>query len=405
MKNYKVRSVANGQRKQFRKRVKKTHSRAKFVGFLYLVGTIVLTALAAMPLLATDVVKLGAADFWTVFTEEEASMTAMIAAGLYGAMFLGLVINVFKALSKLNWLYARTASRTYGLNRNVYAMNELGRVFSGTFASILNFHFLIYLVVGTATVDQMMLIVAIAGAVIHLLGGIWGGKASLFQVGPMGLVEEKREIGRFAPFVRNVLQLVVSCALIETFVALSTISSFVAADDMVTAITNDVVGFAIQAVIVISVLVLVKHATNTTEYSLEGRLAPGMKNFRVFTFFTAAASAGAIAMELAGDYTMMAVIAGAMFVIEIIMRKAPRFPEEKVKEEEEEEAPAAGMNAPNAPAAQNQINLGDNITLDDYFNQYYIKEGVILNNMNHPQYPQYPNYYVNSMPNDWGYMQ
>ena len=399
MKKYKVRSVVDAQRKQIKKRVKKTHARAKWVGFLYLLGTIALVALAAMPLMTTDVVTLGVMDFWTVFTEEDASLVAMIAAGLYGAMFLGMVINVIKAFTKLNWLFARTASRTYGLNRNVYAMNELGRIFSGSFAALLNFHFLIYLVVGTATVEQMMLIAAAVGAVFHFLCGLWGGKASLFEIGPMGLAEEKREIGRFAPFLRNLLQVAVSCALIQFFVELSTLSSFIVAEDIVTEIMNDVVGFAIQAVVVISILVLVKHATNTTEYSLEGRLAPGMKNFKIFIFFVLAASVAAIALAVA-DYTMMAIVSGAMFLVELIMIKLPRFPEEKISQDAEAETPAM----PVVPGMQSSYTLGDTITLDEYFNQYYIKEGVLLNNMNHPQYPQYPNYYVNSMPNDWVYM-
>ena len=417
MKSYRVKPMAKDPRLlEMKKRVKKMQARSKWAGFFYLIGTLALAGLAALPLLETDAAKLGVAEFWTTFLEE-ATLMQMIVAGLYGAMFIGLVINVIKAFSKLNWLFTRSASRTYGVNRNMYAMDELGHVFSGSLAAVLNFHFLIYLILGTANVAMMMLAAVGVGVVIHLLAGVIGGFVSLFEVGDFGIREVAREVGMLAPFVRNVLQIAVCCTLIQMFVGVATISSVIAADDIVGAIMGDVVGFAIQAALIICIMVLVKHAMNTTEYSIDGRLAPGMKNFKIFSFLTAVVAAAAMAL-IHLDYLYIAIVAGAMFLIEMIMRKAPRFPEEKIKPEPEEEVAPNGMQnpygpnpygpnpyGPNGPVYQSPYNIGDIITLDEYFNQYYIKEGVILNPYHHPQYPQYPNYFVNSMPGDWMYMQ
>lgn len=410
MKSYKVnsRAMTSTRRTAIRKRVKKTHCRAKWVGFLYLLGVIAIAALAIVPLnlMTSDIIKLNVMEFWTVFTEES-TLQAMVAAGLFGMMILALVINVFKALSKLNWLFTRKASRTYGLNRNVYAMHALGSVFSGSFAAFINCYFLIFLVLGKPTVDQTMWLIALGvGLVFHFLCGLWGGKASLFNEGPMGITEQRREVGRFAPFVRNLLQVATSIAICWLFTEISLVYKLFAAEDMIAALTADIILTAVQAVIIISAMVLIGHATNTTEYSMEGRYASGMKNSKIFTFFVLAASLAA--MFLLGEdtfdaYMMVAIVAGAMFLIELIMIKAPRFPDEISGKDDnvtEEEANAQSQSSVMGAYAE-----GDNVSLDEYFSQYYIKEGVILGNFHHPQYPMYPNYYMSSMPNDLSYMQ
>ena len=133
-------------------RIARNRGRAQFVGIVYLLSIIVLAAAACLPLF--DLGKqtsapVGVFAFWKEFMPANlkaikswSDLLPIVNAGIYALMLLIVVINVFRALGKLGWLFKKKASKTYGFNRNVYAMEDLGDIFSGSFAVILSTYFL-----------------------------------------------------------------------------------------------------------------------------------------------------------------------------------------------------------------------------------------------------------------------
>ena len=381
MKNYKKKKVPSQQGIHLKKRVAATRGRAEFIGIVYLLSIIALVGVAAfVPMLEAELAPLGVLSFWKVF--DWSNLTSLNTAEkiievsnavIYGLMLLGLVINIFKALSKLNWLFKKNGSQTYSFNRNVYAMEDLGEIFSGTFASIIIFHFLIYLICGEMTILWPTYVVLGGGVFIHFFCGLIGGGASYFDKDARGnLIERKRLIGLGAPFIRNLLQLIAVGGMIFFFVKGSELHTFISPLLEKGGIQNYIVpnwtGFisvGLQILTVIWIVVLLTHATNITEFSIEGTEAAGMKNFRIFSFFTFLTAGGtvvckylfgqaAFAVENACtvvelvktvDYNslIIAVIALVMFIIELIMSNMPRIPDGVADEDEadfdEEEQP------------------------------------------------------------------
>ena len=195
-----------------------------------------------------------------------------------------------------------------------------------------------------------------------------GGKCSYFDSDAQGnLIEQKRLIGRIAPLIRNLLQVAAVGGMLFFFLRTNVLSLLIAPLLQKGAfggyIKNNLTAFisaGLQILTIPSLFVLIKHATGTSEYSIEGTAASGMKNFRVFSFFVAlTAGATAVCRYLFGevgfglilengvtsvlvlkftDYksVMLAGIAFAMFVIELIMSGLPRFPENREEDEIEE---------------------------------------------------------------------
>lgn len=373
MKRYKKRNVPNQQGIYLKKRIAKTRGRAEFIGILYLLATFAVAAVACFPLLTSALASVGVKDFWKVFTlsalkdwRNAETFVKLASAALYGFMLFGLAINVIKALSKLNWLFKKKGSKTHSFNRNVYAMEDLGNIFSGSFASVINFYFLIYVLCGTAKLETVAYVFLGAGVLVHFFCGLIGGKASYFDSDSRGnLIEQKRLIGRFAPFLRNVLQICAVAGIGWFFLKANTLSDCIAPllerGAISAYVKPNLMGFvsvALQALTALCILVLVKHATGTSEYSIEGTEASGMKNFRVFSFFIVlTAGATAVCRYLFGEATFAFVevlsevgaggtvlsvlkykdydsliaagIAFVMFVIELIMSRMPRLPENR----------------------------------------------------------------------------
>ena len=353
--------------------IARTRSRAKFVGLIYLLGIIALAAVAALvplfDLTQQTLAPIGVLTFWQQFMPANfANLTSadaivkFVNAALYGLMLIGVVINVLRALGKLGWLFKKKASKTYGFNRNVYAMEDLGRIFSGSFAVILVTYFLIAVVSGQLYTNMMTLAVVGGGAFIHLFAGFIGGKVSYFDIIDGEIEVQERTVSRFPALFRNVLQLAAVGAILYYFMMVSTLHTVIGPLMEVGGIQNYVLGqpmaylsIVCQVLTLIFVLPLIKHATAITEYNIDGAYGPGMKTFRVFSFFTLL-SAGA---TFAGRYLLgeicftfnngvttfevaklfdlgsiiIAAIAFVMFVIELIMRKAPGHKEEKAKKE------------------------------------------------------------------------
>lgn len=386
--------------RQMKRRIRKTRGKAQRVGFLYLIGTILLAALAVLPTLnIPGIAVMG--DNTALWAELNLGANVdTICRVLYALMLLIVVINVFKAFSKLGWLYKKKASKTYGMNRNVFAMQSLGKLFSSSLAVIIINNFLIALLSGSyagaltnfdafkailadnmfvAGIPNMLIIIAV-GVVFHLLCGWFGAKASLFTVEEgLGVVEQKRQVGRFASLFRNILQIVVALAIPYLVLKINVVNDFVASTlGAEGAVAPDSILAILQLVIVLCWLVLIKHATATTEYNAEGADGRGMKNFTVFIFFTLAASAamyfmnGAIygSFDFANEAGLCAIalvgVSFVMFIIQVLMRKAPGLPEEKDEDVPEDvELDEEGNPIP-------VVEETDDVDLDYFFMDSYV---------------------------------
>jgi hypothetical protein len=308
------------------KRVKKVQGRAKFVGFLYLLGAIALAAaVVALPMLSGTVLGNAMLPVLTFYAPivalfeggagsimanlqglTEAGVAELLVSLFYAFLLLGVVINMLRAFKKLKWLFKRRASYTNGFNRNMYAMDDLGKRFSGSFGALVNFYLLIYLlsaVNAEVTVTMYGLITVGAAAFIHLFAGIIGARVTLFTLDD-NVQEIRREFGVFTYFVRNLIQIAAVGAIVYFFLPVATLGAelpkltqaLIAVD--VAAIVN--IPVLVELVAWLCIFVLVKHATASTEFNRDGIDGAGMKNFAVFSFFAAIAIAALVVLPMVG---------------------------------------------------------------------------------------------------------
>lgn len=383
-----MKKKTNALAKQVRfmkKRIKKTRSKAGFVGFLYLLGTILMAAAAcALPLVKPvvngEAVNLGITEFWKPFTSIAGGLTVsqvvkLAICAFHTIMLLTVVINVFRAFRKLGKLYRKKIDRQdeESINCNVIAMQKLGKIFSCSFSAILVWNFLIALFSenGNAPKDFVnvsmvaglpnVLLVLAAGVVFHFICGLMGGKISLFYVEEeKGLIEQKREVGLFGRFVCNLFQVAIVLGLVYFFLQNSGVNAFVR-----TVIENTLVSMnvgnivaeatkiipAVEVVAMLCLIVLIKHATGVAEYNLDGKLGKGMKNGIVFAFFTFLLAAAVVVVEIVinkvavgdivKDTNVLYYTVGALglWIIELMFRKAgkPKSEDEEDEDEDGEE--------------------------------------------------------------------
>ena len=368
----KVKHTLTKEARKMYRRVKSTRNKAQWVGMLYLLGTIVLAALAVLPTLNIDYVNvLGSMKPLWADLDGLGANVATISRVLYAIILLTVVINVFKSLGKLGWLYKRKASKTYGFNRNAYAMQDMAKYFARSFAVILINTLLIVVINGAwgntawteigGLVDALkanstvfanfdlfgvitlelptILFVVAAGVVFHLILCFWGGKISMFVAEEgVGVYEEKRTLGRFAPLVRNLFQVVFVLVVGVLLLEISTIDAFVA--NALAGTINVEIPVILQLVMVLAWMICTVHAVNPTEFNVDGAEGKGMKNYGFFMFviFGVAAynwynSDPNFTFALSNEL-LLAGVALLACLIELIV-KAPRYhePEEEVEEE------------------------------------------------------------------------
>lgn len=332
---------------QVKRSVAKNATRAKIVGLLYLVMAIALAAVAFLPLLSLELAPVGITNLLTAMqsidTATAAGMTKLVNAVIYILMLLGLVVNVIRAFCKLRWLFKKKGTNELGLNRNAYAMNDLGKIFSGSFAVLFISLLLISLFSGfrpqsDKAVTSLLLIVLGAGIVAHMVLGFCQSKISYFNIEKGRIVEHKRIVGRVACLLRNAVQIVAIILIPYFLLQISTLDSFcglLVEEGGLNKLTADM-GMLLQLVAVLLFCVVVKHATATTEYDLNGVHSSGMKVTRIFALLlTVVAAAAAFLVQDATDayltnMLLIAVVSLVLFIVEIAMRKYPKFDEEKL---------------------------------------------------------------------------
>ncbi len=354
MKKYRRTKKVSLEGLQLKKRVGRNRRRAKFVGIILLLATLaVAVAVAILPMLSGAVVTLKITDFWKAFKGVDLKsvdgLTEFVVAVIYGLMLLGVIWNALRAIGKLKKLFRKKGTKKEGFNHSANAMNALGDIFSGSFAVVLVGYFLINIICKDAKVEGYWLLILLGGATfIHLFTSVIGAKICYFDIMDENrIVEERRQVGRFAPFFRNVLQLAavfgIMYFLLQANAKSAILTQFIdpKVADLFKGDINVLIVGLVQVVALLCVFVLAKHATAITEYNIDGTYGHGMKNFRVFSFFTVLTAGGAVVCkkfllkESAWDTNLLivAAIALVMFIIELMMRKLPKLPGEKTKKE------------------------------------------------------------------------
>ena len=294
-----------------KKRIKSVQRKAKWAGLFYLLGTIVLAVAALaiglldntilstgeMPIMAA-INKLTTVDFANLSTRNVAHL-AVIA--VYLVMVLVLVVNVLRSFGKLGMLFKRRASYTNGFNRNMYAMDDMSKIYSCSLATIINCTLLMFLGTKCATyshgitvaVSQMGLIVLVAGLAIRLLVGLIEGKVTLFTTGDH-IEEETREFGLGVFFLRSLLQVVVTVAVVYLLAPNSNLGNngIMGAllaqpfDPNAVLAAPGLIPFVVEVVMWLVVMALVKRTVSAAEFNRDGMEAKGIKAYKVATFFT-----------------------------------------------------------------------------------------------------------------------
>ncbi len=332
---------------QLKKRILRNRRRAIGVGVWYILGAIILAVAALiMPIPARN--TMGILYVLDMLSQvATAETTEILKLALYLIIVVVTLVNVIRAFKRKNWLMKKTATLEYGFNRNVYAMLDLGHIFSGSLTVFAVNGFLMMLLAEVRLTTNLVFLAFLAvGLVIHFGGGVKGAKASFFDIDNSEVVEEARKVGRFAPFFRNFMQvgclLAIMWGVLRVNVRLDEVGDF---------------GIVLYAAIP-CLIVLMKHAFGIAEYDMEGVEAKGMKVSRIFFLLTTVifavvginAFTAYIDSVTGGEDFFKAFrfmrepnrtalftfgVSFFMFIFELIMRKRPKL---KVVEEEEENA-------------------------------------------------------------------
>ena len=374
-----------------KKSIKNAHAKARWVGFFYLLGSIILLALSVLPILSvTD-----GEGVWnpTILNFFEPLLnivngsqvlglnpyiTVVFASVIYTVIVLALVINVIVCFTKLGWLYKNTASAAFGFNRPEYAMEDMGRAYSSSFAAWVLGAAAICVVSGSLNAESMLFVYIGLGVAVllHLWLGLVGGNVTLYNVTPTGIVEDKRKYGRFSVFVRNLFQIAAVAGIIyfvaESSVLKSTVASLAngsLALDALLADINLLIPVALEALTLLFWVILAKHATAITEFDRDGKKAPGMKNFAIFSLLVFICTAASLALAIVGGLAIDAVlteklsaviVAGiglVMFIFELILGKCPNIKKSILKEQAAAEAAAAAAALAAMPAPRPSVNF------------------------------------------------
>ncbi len=339
------------------KNIKKSQNRIGFVGALYFIGALAMLAFACLPMININGKGLWVTDFWkpivNVF-KKKFDILGIVVAVLYAIMLLSCLIRFFKCFGKLGWLSKRTLKYVDGYDRNLKAMDGLGKKFSASFSAIISFTLLVWVLQAPATkVTVNMLAYAMLGAglLIHFFAGILSCGLNYYsRSADNKFREEKRPYSVFVYFFRNLMQIVATGAIVFFFVKSNTIGATVETllakkNPFTGNIIKTVVPVALDVALLLCVFVLIKHATNITEYNLDGIFGKGMKNYRVFAFFVTLVAGGAFAVDcIAGskpvskNSLIIAIVAFVIFLLDCIFKSKHRqetLRDEAMEEEEE----------------------------------------------------------------------
>ena len=343
-----------------KKRVRIIQNRAKFVGMLYLIGLLALMALVVcMPLLKGTAIapsgkKLVVLSFYQPFIDIfkggikglkslsiEKIDNAFVAL-VFAILLLTMLIDFLRSLGKLGWLFKRRASYINGFNRNMYAMDDMGKRFTWSFVSIIASHVIIYIVTGTAKLTNFAYVTLGVGLGIHFIAGLIGGTVTIFTTEEQ-IEEQTRDYGVFVYFVRNALQLAVVGAVLFFLIKESVL--FAKCRELLDMLVVKKAGVKVikikeylPAIVElfawIWVLVLMTHTLGATEYNRDCSRGAGMANFAVFSLLLTLTVGALVAFPylkigttvatLNKNLLIVAIVAFGGFLLDCIIRPRSR---------------------------------------------------------------------------------
>lgn len=341
----------------FKVRVRKARRKAEATGIFYLLFTILLAGFVILPAFVSTNGTLNVLNFWKPFTNVKSAsknlipfVMSVIASLFYFFIALSLVVNMFKSFACLEKLYKKKPSRQNGYNRNAQAMEKMGRIYSSSVAAIVVFGLLMNVFAGVTVTPIFWAVIAVA-LLVHFWLGLRSGNVSFFEVGKN--TEIKRVGGRFAPFVRNVFQLIVSGLIAYYFMQVNAITNllkllekgaFAALKSDMTAMLVYVVLPAVQLLMLIWIIAMLRHAINPSEYHHDGKHAPGRLTFRWMSMLLLITSAGAFALTMyiskkavfpmSLGCVYIAALSLAAFIEEVCMARLPNDRENHIVEYE-----------------------------------------------------------------------
>lgn len=360
----------------FKRRVRKAQGKAKRIGWWYLLFSLLFAAAAFLPLFVSSSGTVSVLTFWKVFLNVKhvkgniaPVVVGLLGSVLYAFILLSVVFNFFKSLGSLRKLHKKRPSRQNGYNRNAQAMVRLGKLFSGTLISLVLFGYLMRIFADVQFTTLFWIVLAL-GVLVHFWLGLRSGGVSYFPVGKKQ--EIKRMGGKFAPFMRNLFQLVVVSLMMLYFLDVNLISNLfklLQKDVFKTLFDENVNLFvyivlpALHFLMLIWIIALFNHAVRPNEFHHDGKRAPGRMTFRTVSFFLLLTSAGAFAVTYlvsqeatAKGFGMsfgtlyIAALALAAFIEELSMRKLPNDKDNCVVSFEQQETQAPCPFVPPQPS-------------------------------------------------------
>jgi hypothetical protein len=329
-------------------RIIKMQNKAKRIGVLYFIIDVVLLALFFLGFSYTqDGLMTFFGSLYTLLGGFSVSNTS-ISACLYLLAMLIMAICIFQSAVKLKWLFSNKASRLYGFNRNMYAMEDMGKYYSRAFACgvIVNL-----LIAATSTQFAMAIMgytYLIVGVCAHFVLGVAAGSVSVFSTED-GITEEKRRVGYIAPIFRNILQLASTAVILLLFIRHNTLSAFI--NNLLFHIAQNNVGALLQnptalilpvaqGILVIALIGMISYATGNKEFDADGVETPGRVWFLVWTVialvggiityaFSPFFMTGAEAKVMMDNFICVSLVALAMVVAEISLKQYPLFVDNK----------------------------------------------------------------------------
>ncbi len=311
-----------------KKRVNAIHSRAQFVGIMYVLATFALAAVVAIvPMLnntamyAKNTVMVVAYynSLKALFEMEMETLMqpdaliVLIQFAVYFVLLLTLVVNALRTLGKLNWLFKRRASYVNGFNRNMYAMDAIGKRFSGSFAAVV-ICYLLFAVLAPRGENLELPTFTLAGYItlgmavlVRFVFGAMEGNVTLFTNGNK-IVEKKRDHSVISYFIRNLMQIAVLGGMFY-FLNIGTafgagfeniLTQILVEGDMMYIINVNTLPVYLELLGLICLMVMIKHATASTEYNRECNQTSGKYNFTIFALIAAVAFGAIIVFPFVG---------------------------------------------------------------------------------------------------------
>ncbi len=299
--------------------IKKAHKKAKWVGILYFIGTVVVSLLSLFGCLNIELGKLetvkpdgllGAVQA-TVDKPQLLSILSMLKPfawiidgkndglfvfSVFFIMSIILIVNFLRSFDFLRKALKKNDRNINACNRNITAMENCGDLFSKTFSTVVICYTLIYASVVNIESEYIRflegglltmfgIIVLAVGLLVHFVAGGFAATSSLFVVG--ATIDEKRREDKVSLFVlRSLIKVLVALSLVYFFVPYSQLHLLLKVlefklDDPV--LMENILTVLMQLIAIIFLCICIRKALSTLEFNLFGMDAYGMRKFAVFS--------------------------------------------------------------------------------------------------------------------------